>query len=191
MVAVLSEKPEYYGLKMSLRVEIDRVQFEEFPWRASGIRIRQKRPNMPMLTLFTRYRGQDIPLVRWPTTIGGWHAEKSGSGGQEYLSYKNSDVGDRVIRDVVAAPVWLPPQTTPGRTLVHRKRDAQGQLKWSLKKHLLGPGYQSACGLVAAILSFRVGLWSQDIDRGFEFTVRVITADYQPECVFPRLPPNA
>ena len=110
MAVRLPEKPEYYAKDMPLRIEIDRgtVWYEFLGVQAAYAY--DKRPNMPLLTLYTRYRGQDIPLVRWPTTIGGWHAEKSGSGGQEYLSYKNSDVGDRVIRDVVAAPVWLPPR---------------------------------------------------------------------------------
>ena len=33
---------------------------------------RQRRKKMPAATLVVRYRGQDIPLVKWPTTIGGW-----------------------------------------------------------------------------------------------------------------------
>ena len=194
LVAVrLPEKPEYYAKDMPLRIEIDRgTVWYEFPWRASGVRIRQKRPNMPMLTLYTRYRGQDIPLVRWPTTIGGWHAEKSGSGGQEYLSYKNSDVGDRVIRDVVAAPVWLPPQTTPGRTLVHRKRDANGQLKLSLKKaparSWLSVGFWTGCRLSRYTGSDPVkGYRSGHSDSRFE----QLHLNYKPERLLPWLPPDA
>ncbi|MBV72446.1 MAG: hypothetical protein CMH52_14065 [Myxococcales bacterium] len=168
LVAVrLPDKPDYYSDHMPLRVEIDRgTVWYDFPWRNNGVRVRQKRENMPMMTLYTRYRDQDIPLVRWPTTIGGWHAESAGYGGTEFMSYKNSDIGKRVIRDVVAAPVWLPPPSTPGRTLVKLKKKKRGRAMWELKRDLLGPGHRSAYGLVAGYLVIPGKNRRGDYDRG-------------------------
>ena len=34
------------------------------------------------------------------------------------LKYKNSDVGARVWKDIMAAPVWIPPATTPPEELI-------------------------------------------------------------------------
>ena len=38
------------------------------------------------------------------------------------MRYKNSDIGERIWRDVIASPSWLPPPSTPGHELVVRRR---------------------------------------------------------------------
>ena len=78
----------------------------------AGARQPQPRERFPQLTLFVKWRGERVPLVRWRTTVGGWRAELA-SDGQEYYRYKGSDVGPRVWRHIVAAPVWIPPPSSP------------------------------------------------------------------------------
>ena len=68
-----------------------------------------------------KWRGERVPLVRWRTTVGGWRAELA-SDGQEYYRYKGSDVGPRVWRHIVAAPVWIPPPSSPLGSMVKEKR---------------------------------------------------------------------
>ncbi|WP_242343849.1 L,D-transpeptidase family protein [Anaeromyxobacter terrae] len=141
VVAVrLPPVPAYHAEHMELRAEIDRgdVWYELPTWRG---RIAHR----PTLTLYARTGdGEEIALVRWPTTIGGWKKEV-GPRGRVGLRYKNSDVGKRLWRFVVASPAWLPPPQTPARALVHR---AQGSKRWLPETDLLGPGYASAYGLV-------------------------------------------
>ena len=94
---------------MDLSAEIDRGDiWYDFPYDDKGERLPQPRERYPSLTLFVQWRGERVPLVRWRTTIGGWRAELA-SDGEEYFRYKDSDVGPRVWRHVVAAPVWIPP----------------------------------------------------------------------------------
>ena len=71
-------------------------------------------------TLFVKWRGERVPLVRWRTTIGGWRGELAADG-QEYYRYKGSDVGPRVWRHIVAAPVWIPPASLAARAMVKAK----------------------------------------------------------------------
>lgn len=141
LVAVrLPPAPAYHAEHMELRAEIDRgdVWYELPTWRG-------RITNRPTLTLYARTPGgEEVALVRWPTTIGGWKKEV-GSRGRVGLRYKNSDVGKRLWRFVVASPAWLPPPQTPARALVHR---AHGARKWLPDTDLLGPGYASAYGLV-------------------------------------------
>ncbi len=132
--------PAYHAEHMELRAEIDRgdVWYELPTWRG---RISHR----PTLTLYARTSdGEELALVRWPTTIGGWKKEV-GPRGRVGLRYKNSDVGKRLWRFVVASPAWLPPPQTPARALVHR---AYGTKRWLPETDLLGPGYASAYGLV-------------------------------------------
>ncbi len=131
--------PTYHSEHMELRVEIDRGDvWYELPTTRGRIAHR------PTLTLWAGTgSGEEIALVRWPTTIGGWKKEV-GPSGRVGLRYKNSDVGKRVWRDVVASPAWLPPPRTPARALVHR----EGAKGWVPETDLLGPGYASAYGLV-------------------------------------------
>lgn len=81
--------------------------------------------------------------MRWPTTIGGWKDENED--GSVSLRYKESPVGRRYWRELVAAPAWFPPPTTPDRELVRRLPDG----RWAADAEAVGPGYRSAYGLVA------------------------------------------
>ncbi len=63
------------------------------------------------------------------------------------LRYKDSDVGPRVWRDLIVTPVWIPPDTTPPRTLVRPLEHGV----WIADTDLIGPGYASAFGLVALV----------------------------------------
>jgi len=145
----LPKLPPYYGPEMDLHVVIDRGDvWYDYPFDGEGKRRAQPRRVMPKTTLLTKWNGQDIPLVTMNTTIGGWRTELA-SDGYEYYKYKNSDVGPRVWKDIVAGPVWLPPATTPVGDLVK---------KVPVGRHLIevpnydefGPWYASAYGLVAA-----------------------------------------
>ena len=163
----LPDVPVYYNDHMDLKVVIDRgTVWYDYPWWPSGKRKNQRRPQTPKMTLFATYNGQDLPLVSWPTTIGGWHEETDASG-RRFLRYKNSEVGDRVIRNIVAAPVWLPPNTTPVKDLIEKRRDQRtGWKQWHLKDRLLGPGHQSAYGLVAGYLVIPGKNGRSDWDKG-------------------------
>lgn len=140
--------PEYYGPDMDLSIVIDRGDvWYDLPWDAKGIRHPQPRKHYPTFHLYAKYNGQRVPLARWRTTIGGWRAEQA-SDGYEYFRYKGSDVGPRVIRNIVAGPVWIAPESTPIRSLV-KMRDVNGSWQRVVNYEELGPGYLSAYGLVA------------------------------------------
>ena len=129
VAVTLPPKPAYYDGSMQLRATIDR-----------------KSPaDRAVLTLFARDGVRDVALVRWPTTVGGRKREKLASGAIT-LRDKPSDVGPRVWRDLIVAPVWYAPDSTPDAELVgvhdgHRV----------VKEDLIGPGYRSAYGLVMLI----------------------------------------
>ncbi len=147
--------PPYYAPIMKFRVVIDRGDvWYDYPYDEKGRRKRQPRSRLPHLTLYTIWKGQEIPLVRYRTTIGGWRKEHKD--GKVYLRYKNSDVGPRVWRDIVAAPVWIPPESTPPSALVERRKVA-GKWVWRLKREEMGPSYLSAYGLVAAYHLQKIG----------------------------------
>ena len=38
--------------------------------------------------------------------------------GNVYMKYKNSDIGPRVWKQIVATPVWIPPDGTPAKDLL-------------------------------------------------------------------------
>jgi hypothetical protein len=57
-------------------------------------------------------------------------------------------VGDRVWQTIMAAPVWIPPDSTPTGSLTKLKR-AGSKLKRVVNYDETGPGYMSAYGLVA------------------------------------------
>jgi len=146
----LPQLPPYYSDQMDLEAIIDRGDvWYDFPnkFNARGRLIRQPRKVYPHLTLYVRWQGQKIPLVRWRTTIGGWQAEMRHD--QEYYKYKVSDVGPRVWRNIVAGPVWVPPPKTPSRDLV-KIRPVRGRSERIVANQTMGPGYASAYGLVAA-----------------------------------------
>jgi len=149
LVAVkLPPLPEYYSDDMELDVLIDRGDvWYEFPYDEEGNKVQQRRKKYPHLTLYTTYLDQHIPLVHWRTTIGSWRAEYFE--GKQYFKYKNSDVGPRVWKDIMAAPVWIPPPSTPTDEILKRKY-VNRQWKTVVNYDETGPGYRSAYGLVAA-----------------------------------------
>ena len=146
----LPPAPEYYSRAMDLSVEIDRGDvWYDFPFDAAGVRQPQPRERFPQLTLFVKWRGERVPLVRWRTTVGGWRAEVA-SDGQEYYRYKGSDIGPRVWRHIVTAPVWIPPPSSPLGAMTKEKR-VGGTYVRVTNYDETGPGFLSAYGMVAAI----------------------------------------
>lgn len=168
LVAVkLPPRPDYYREDMTFEVLIDRGDvWYDFPFDDTGKRLAQPRERYPHLTVYTVYEGQKIPLVHWRTTIGSWRSEMYN--GAEHYKYKESDVGPRVWKEIVAAPVWIPPATTPPRELVRRKWK-DGKVRTVVNNAEFGPSYTSAYGLVAAYhikeLKNPDGTWKADFDN--------------------------
>ncbi len=148
LVAVkLPALPEYYSDAMQLQAVIDRGDvWYDFPYDSVGNKLSQPRQRYPHLTLYVNYEGQKIPLVHWRTTIGAWRNEYEND--EVVLKYKNSDVGDRVWKDIVAAPVWIPPTSTPPAELI-KGYWRKGKFRKDVNYPEIGPGYRSAYGLVA------------------------------------------
>ena len=143
----LPAPPAYHSPHMALRAEIDRGDiWYDYPYTATGRRVPQPVTRRARLVLYARDGEREIPLVRWPTTVGGWEAEQL-PGGRVGLKYKNSDVGPRVWRDLIASPAWLPPPTTPDEDLI-RRDPLRG---WRVKRDAFGPGFASAYGLVMLV----------------------------------------
>lgn len=144
------ELPEYYDADMALTLVYDRGDvWYDFPYDEEGKERAQPVARRPRVTLFTKYEGQRIPLARFGTTIGGWRSDKVDEA--IMWKYKGSPVGDRVWQNIVAAPVWLPPASTPDKDLLSRKHKRKpGEPKLEVNYHETGPSYASAYGLVAA-----------------------------------------
>ncbi len=147
--------PPYYldlAEPMALSAEIDRGDiWYDVPFDSRGRPVVQRRDHYPSLTLFTTWRKQKIPLARWRTTIGSWRSELHADG-HVYFKYKNSDVGPRVWKNIVAAPVWVPPDGTQPKDLLTRKVfDRNVGPVTVVNTDVMGPGFQSAYGLVLAI----------------------------------------
>jgi hypothetical protein len=148
----LPPTPSYHAPHMALRVEIDRGDlWYDFPFTMSGNRKLQLGERRPTLTVYvddpSRPEGdRALALARWPTTIGGWQPERLDNGDVK-LVYKESPVGQRVMRDVVAAPRWVPPRSTPERDLVRPRKLG----RWALRNDSFGPHYASAYGMVMMI----------------------------------------
>jgi hypothetical protein len=145
------ELPEYYSGDMNLTVEIDRGDvWYDFPFDEQGRERAQPVSRRPRQTIFTEYQGHRIPLARFGTTIGGWRSELIE--GTVMWKYKNSPPGPRVWHQIVASPVWLPPESTPpGDLLVRNPRAGRrGERRYVVNYHETGPSYASAYGLVAA-----------------------------------------
>jgi hypothetical protein len=139
------ELPVYYSDAMALSVSIDRGDvWYEFPYDEEGKSRSQPVGRRPRLTLFVDYNGQKIPLARFGTTVGGWRTEFID--GAVMWKYKGSPVGPRVWSRIAAAPVWVPPESTPPRTMLVKQRDKTFEVDY----HTTGPSYASAYGLVAA-----------------------------------------
>ncbi len=142
----LPAPPAYHSRNMDLHVQIDRGDVHyAFPYTSDGRPRGAVQQRRPITTIFVRHEGRDIPLVRWNTTIGGWQPEVNPEGGVG-LRYKESDVGPRVWRDLIAGPAWLPPPSTPDDELLERVGGT-----WRPNTSITGPGYDSAYGLVMAI----------------------------------------
>lgn len=143
----LPPAPDYHAEHMDLRAEIDRGDvWYTFPYtddgRPRGFPVRRR----PTLTIYARGEdGTEHALVRWNTTIGGWQPEVNPEGGVG-MRYKESDVGPRVWRDLIASPAWLPPPSTPDEELL---RGRPG--RWRVNTSITGPGYDSAYGLAMVI----------------------------------------
>jgi hypothetical protein len=144
--------PPYYGPQMDLSAEIDRGDvWYDFPWNAKGKEIVQRREHFPHVTLLVTWQKQKVPLARWRTTIGSWRSETHPDG-KVYYKYKNSDVGPRIWKNIVTAPVWIPPEGTPAKDLLTRKVfDRNVGPVNVVNTDIMGPGFQSAYGLVMAI----------------------------------------
>jgi hypothetical protein len=136
----LPSAPAYHSPHMALSAEIDRgdVFYDDEPPP-----FRRIVPHRPTLVLYVDDGGTRRPLVRWPTTIGGW-ADQRLADGSVVQRWKESDVGPRVWRDLFAGPTWLPPKSTPDRDLVKNLYNGH----WALKSEVFGPGPHAAYGMI-------------------------------------------
>lgn len=142
----LPPPPKYHHKGVQLRAEIDRGEVSyDVPSQRGASRAGPKAERRPVIIVYAKDGDQETALVRWPTTIGGWQDEKLANGAV-VRRYKPSDTGPRLWRDLVVAPVWYPPSSTPDSELVHARNG-----KWELKDELIGPGYRSAYGLAMLI----------------------------------------
>jgi Putative peptidoglycan binding domain len=132
--------PAYYAPHMELDAEIDRgdVFYDEQPPP-----FRRIVAHRPSIVLYVDDHGTRRPLVRWPTTIGGW-ADQRTADGSLVQKWKESDVGPRVWRDIFAGPTWFAPKSTPDRELVKNLWNGH----WGLKNEEFGPGPHAAYGMV-------------------------------------------
>ncbi len=142
VAVALPPKPSYHSKAMDLRVEIDRG---DVVYKASAT-TKAGELRRPSFVVYAKDGDHDRALVRFRTTIGGWKKERA-EDGEVSLKYKESDVGDRVWRQILAAPAWLPPDSTPETDLVHEGKDGTV----ALKRDLIQPGYGNAYGLVMMI----------------------------------------
>ncbi len=140
--------PPYYSDAMDLSVAIDRGDvWYEFPFDEEGKGRSQPVARRPRLTIFVKYNDQKIPLARFGTTVGGWRGEFIE--GAVMLKYKASPLGKRVWSRIAAAPIWVPPESTPPRVMLTKRRK-RGVEFFEVDYHTTGPSYASAYGLVAA-----------------------------------------
>jgi lipoprotein-anchoring transpeptidase ErfK/SrfK len=137
----LPPAPAYHAPHMDLAAEIDRGDV----WY-DGVPTARSIAHRPSLVLYVRDHGTKRPLIRWPTTIGGWADQRTPSGAL-VRRWKESDVGPRVWRDLYAAPTWLPPPTTPDRDLVTNLYNGH----YALKQEVLGPGPHAAYGMTLLV----------------------------------------
>ncbi|HEX3698859.1 MAG TPA: hypothetical protein VH374_26045 [Polyangia bacterium] len=161
----LPARPQYYSDAMDLSIVVDRGDiWYEPPFDEKGNYKPQARKKYPSLTLYETYQGKKFPLARWRTTIGGWRAEQA-SDGYEYFRYKMSDIGPRVIRQVVSGPVWIPPASTPIRQLIKGKTVNKKWMK-VVNYEEFGPGFYSAYGLIAGYFVLPGQNGRNDFDNG-------------------------
>jgi hypothetical protein len=143
-------RPEYHNGDMELSVEIDRGDvWYEFLYDERGQERSQPVSRRPHTTLFVTYNEQRFPIARFGTTIGGWRSELIDE--SVWWKYKESPPGEVLWEDIVSAPVWLPPLSTPPRDLLKRRQERKpNETKYEINYHEFGPSYASAYGLVAA-----------------------------------------
>ncbi|MBU1239671.1 L,D-transpeptidase, partial [Myxococcota bacterium] len=140
--------PPYYSNDMQFSVKINRGDiWYDAPFDATGKTRYQPLMRRPRFYLHVTWQNQEIPLVRWGTTIGGWRTEVKN--GKEYFAYKNSDVGPRIWKDIYSAPVWIPPRSAPPAGLVKNYFE-KGRWNTRINREEIGPSFASAYGLVAA-----------------------------------------
>jgi hypothetical protein len=143
------ELPPYYADVMELSVSTDRGDvWYEFPYDEEGKARSQPVGRRPRLTIFVNYNDQKVPLARFGTTVGGWRGEFIE--GAVMWKYKGSPVGKRVWSRISAAPIWVPPESTPPRVMLTKRRDRKRGEYFEVDYHTTGPSYASAYGLVAA-----------------------------------------
>ena len=144
----LPPRPPYYSDTMALHSVIHRGDvWYDYPYTDSGKERGQPRKVLPTNTLYVKWNDQDIPLITTNTTIGSWRSELAPDG-YEYFRYKNSDVGPRIWKDIIAGPVWLPPDTSPSASLI-KTVTYKGRTVRVPNYDEFGPWYASAYGLVA------------------------------------------
>jgi hypothetical protein len=161
----LPPRPDYYAPHMELSMVVDRGDiWYDLPFNAEGNFRYQPRRKYPILTLYLNRDGKKVALARWRTTIGGWRAEQA-SDGYEYFRYKESDVGPRILRQIVSGPVWVAPESTPIRSLV-KSKTINGRWTRIVNYDELGPGYLSAYGLVAGYFVIQGLNGRPDFDKG-------------------------
>jgi hypothetical protein len=137
--------PSYHAQHMEVRAEVDRGDvYYDFPYAGTRRRA-QIVDRRPVMTLYAKDGDREVALVRWPTTIGGWKAEQIE--GRVVMKYKGSVEGDRIWRDMIVSPAWVPAESVPEREIV-RRRPGGG---WAANQDVFGPGYASAYGLVMFI----------------------------------------
>jgi hypothetical protein len=138
--------PPYHSPTMSLRVEIDRGDvWRSPPFDETGQPLPSRVRRRPTLVLYAKTPAEEVALVRWPTTIGGYKRSQQPDGSLA-IKYKPSPSGRRYWRDLLAAPAWFPPPGIPDAALV--RRSARG---WVVNADAVGPGYRSALGLMALL----------------------------------------
>jgi hypothetical protein len=143
------ELPPYYGDVMELSISTDRGDvWYEFPYDEEGKPRAQPVSRRPRLTILVHYNDQKIPLARFGTTVGGWRGDFIE--GSVMWKYKGSPVGKRVWSRISAAPIWVPPESTPPRVMLSKRRDRRRGEYFEVDYHTTGPSYASAYGLVAA-----------------------------------------
>ncbi|MBL9020562.1 MAG: hypothetical protein JNL21_00120 [Myxococcales bacterium] len=143
----LPPRPAYYSSNMELRVEIDRGDvFYDAPGVAAAAKAKRGAVRRPTFVVYAKDGAREVPLVRWATTIGGWKKERTEEG-EVILKYKESDVGTRMWRQIIAAPAWMRPDSTPETDLLKENQDGTV----ALKRDLIQPAYRNAYGLVMMI----------------------------------------
>lgn len=159
----LSPPPTYHAPHMDLVAVIDRgdVVLDPPASRARALAEAQRR-ELPSLVLTARHAGGEVPLLRFPTTIGGWQPELVPGTRRVQLVYKESPTGMRLWRDVIAAPAWIPPSSTPARDLV--RPTLRGG--FAPKLDTFGPHYASAYGLVMMVHHERDAATGTFLDAG-------------------------